>query len=258
MPTISIIVPVYNTEKYLHRCIDSILAQTYTDFELLLINDGSTDKSGAICDEYAAKDNRVRVFHKENGGVSSARNLGLDEAQGEWICFVDSDDYVFEEFLQNFISKIDDDVDLICQGMEFDDFFSKNCSIKRFGVDYHGSIDKGLLELYKKPMLGSLCNKCLKRIIIEKKSLRFYEDFNCREDEEYLLRYMTFCSTMCSVLNCGYFYFLPEWSVKYPKLNSPFLLFKSLYKSASLIYKGKITETRNKPAHILPLNLRQR
>lgn len=93
-PKISVIVPVYNTEKYLRRCIDSILAQTFTDFELLLINDGSRDSSGAICDEYAAKDSRVRVFHKENGGVSSARNVGLDNAKGEWISFVDSDDWI--------------------------------------------------------------------------------------------------------------------------------------------------------------------
>ena len=92
MHKISIIVPVYNTEKYLRRCVDSILAQTFTDFELLLINDGSTDSSGAICDEYTQKDSRVRVFHKENGGVSSACNLGLDNARGEWITFEDSDD----------------------------------------------------------------------------------------------------------------------------------------------------------------------
>lgn len=94
MPNISVIVPVYNTEKYLHRCIDSILAQTFSDFELLLIDDGSKDNSGTICDEYAAKDSRVRVFHKENGGVSSARNMGLDNARGEWVTFVDSDDWV--------------------------------------------------------------------------------------------------------------------------------------------------------------------
>lgn len=81
-PLFSIIVPIYNSEKYLHRCIDSILAQTYTNFELLLINDGSKDHSGDICDEYALKDTRVRVFHKENGGVSSARNLGLLNARG--------------------------------------------------------------------------------------------------------------------------------------------------------------------------------
>lgn len=109
-PMISIIVPVYNTEKYLRRCIDSVLAQTYKDFELLLIDDGSTDTSGAICDEYAEKDGRIRVFHKENGGVSSARNLGLDNAKGEWITFVDSDDYIEENFLKSFEGKLDADL----------------------------------------------------------------------------------------------------------------------------------------------------
>lgn len=110
MPTISVIIPVYNTEKYLRRCIDSVLAQTYQDFELLLIDDGSEDSSGAICDEYAARDSRVKVFHKENGGVSSARNLGLDNARGEWITFVDSDDYIEEKFLKSFEGNLDADL----------------------------------------------------------------------------------------------------------------------------------------------------
>jgi glycosyltransferase involved in cell wall biosynthesis len=91
MPTISVIVPVYNVEQYLCKCLDSILNQIFTDFELLLIDDGSPDKSGQICDEYAHKDSRIRVFHKENGGVSSARNLGLDNANGKWVTFIDSD-----------------------------------------------------------------------------------------------------------------------------------------------------------------------
>ena len=101
---ISIIIPVYNTEKYLHRCIDSILAQTYTDFELILIDDGSTDSSRRICEEYAAADNRIRVFHQENKGQSIARNVGLDyvfeKNNSEWITFVDSDDYVSSRFLE--------------------------------------------------------------------------------------------------------------------------------------------------------------
>lgn len=102
-PKISVIVPVYNVQKYLSRCIDSILAQTFTDFELLLINDGSKDNSGKMCDEYAKKDTRIHVFHKENGGVSSARNLGLENVQGEWITFIDSDDYLNINFLSNLI-----------------------------------------------------------------------------------------------------------------------------------------------------------
>lgn len=100
-PTISVIIPVYNTEKYLHRCIDSVLAQTYKDFELLLIDDGSKDSSGAICDEYAAQDTRVRVFHKENGGVSSARKMGVENAKGSWIGFVDSDDEISSSYFKD-------------------------------------------------------------------------------------------------------------------------------------------------------------
>ena len=100
MTQISVIVPIYNTEKYLDRCIQSILAQTYSNIELLLVDDGSTDSSGAICDKYAEQDSRVRVFHKPNGGVSSARNMGLDNAKGEWIGWVDSDDYIDEDMYE--------------------------------------------------------------------------------------------------------------------------------------------------------------
>ena len=102
-PKVSIIVPVYNVEKYLHRCVDSILLQTFTDFELLLIDDGSTDKSVGICDKYALKDRRIRVFHKKNGGVSSARNLGIKKSNGVYILFVDSDDYLSPSHLNNYI-----------------------------------------------------------------------------------------------------------------------------------------------------------
>lgn len=93
-PMVSIIVPVYNAQQYIRRCVDSILNQEYTDFELLLIDDGSTDSSGEICDEYAQKDTRIRVVHKENSGVSDSRNLALDYATGKYIQFLDSDDWI--------------------------------------------------------------------------------------------------------------------------------------------------------------------
>lgn len=104
---VSVIVPVYNIEDYLKRCIDSILAQTYENFELLLVDDGSTDKSGAICDSYLEKDERVRVFHKANGGSSSARNMAILEAKGEYLSFVDSDDYVEPDFLECLVAPIE-------------------------------------------------------------------------------------------------------------------------------------------------------
>ena len=93
----SIIVPVYNVEKYLRECIDSILCQTFTDFELILVDDGSKDESGKICDEYAEKDNRIKVIHKENGGQSTARNCGVKESSGKYIVFLDSDDFISED-----------------------------------------------------------------------------------------------------------------------------------------------------------------
>lgn len=108
MPKVSIIVPVYKAEQYISRCIDSIIAQTFTDWELLLVDDGSPDRSGEICDEYARKDKRIRVFHKDNGGVSSARNLGLDKMQGEYVTFVDADDWIDIETLEVCIDKIEE------------------------------------------------------------------------------------------------------------------------------------------------------
>lgn len=107
MPKITIIVPVYNVEIYLPHCINSILAQTFTDWELLLVDDGSPDRSGEICDEYAKTDKRIRVFHKKNGGVSSARNLGLDNAHGKWVTFVDADDYILPDFIKGLYKPIE-------------------------------------------------------------------------------------------------------------------------------------------------------
>lgn len=109
---ISIIVPIYNSEQTITRCIDSILSQHYRDFELILVNDGSIDNSLSICKEFAGKDNRIVVLNKENGGVSSARNAGLDVANGEWISFVDSDDYIGPDF---FPTVYDGSVDLYIQ-----------------------------------------------------------------------------------------------------------------------------------------------
>lgn len=113
-PKVSIIVPIYKAEEYLHHCVNSILAQTFADFELLLVNDGSPDKSGEICNEYAKKDSRVRVCHKEYGGVSSARQCGLDHARGEYTIHADPDDWVEANMLEALYSKAkEDDSDMV-------------------------------------------------------------------------------------------------------------------------------------------------
>ena len=106
-PKISIIVPVYNTEKYIRQCLDSILNQTYQNFECLLINDGSSDNSLSIAESFAQNDSRMKVFTKENGGPSSSRNYGLNKVSGEFITFVDADDYIDEYMIENMIDKED-------------------------------------------------------------------------------------------------------------------------------------------------------
>ena len=103
---ISIIIPVYNVEKYLRECLDSILAQSYKDFEIILVDDGSTDSSGNICDEYSMKYENIKVLHKNNNGLSSARNAGLDIAQGEYILFIDSDDVVSPVMLETLMAHV--------------------------------------------------------------------------------------------------------------------------------------------------------
>lgn len=116
-PLLSIIVPVYKVESYLPRCVDSILTQTFSDFELILVDDGSPDRCGAVCDEYAARDSRVRVIHKENGGLSSARNAGLDIARGQWLGFVDSDDYIAPDCYEKMLDCARRrNVKLVCAG----------------------------------------------------------------------------------------------------------------------------------------------
>ena len=106
-PSISIIIPVYNSAKYLERCLDSILAQTFTFKELILVNDGSKDSSGEICDKYSLKDTRISVYHNQNMGASAARNFGLEKATGDYISFIDSDDWIEPTFYENFFGKMD-------------------------------------------------------------------------------------------------------------------------------------------------------
>ena len=115
MVMVSIVVPIYNVEKYLHECVDSILTQTFTDFELILVNDGSQDNSGAICDEYVSKDKRIKVIHQVNQGVSVARNNGIKCATGRLIGFVDADDYIAPDMFKGMVNYLEaNDLDVVC------------------------------------------------------------------------------------------------------------------------------------------------
>lgn len=198
---ISVIVPIYKAEKYIHRCIDSILAQSHTDFELLLIDDGSPDNCGAICDEYVVKDSRVRVFHKENGGVSSARNLGLDNAKGEWITFVDSDDWVEAEFLERLISAPESD--LVVGGC----YRTSGKNEPLSDAHYHKTVVAGFLGQYlDKLLLRTPWGKLFRRRIIEDNHIRFNKDIRFGEDTLVVFEYLCHCDSISSVAYCGYNY----------------------------------------------------
>ncbi len=197
MSLISVIVPVYKAEAYLPACVDSILAQTYTDFELILVDDGSTDACGAMCDTYSEKDSRVRVIHKENGGVSSARNLGLAYARGRYVVFVDSDDHIGENYLKDLCSayqKTDDPNVLVMSDYQP---FSQNGKVARdfseqFSVSFCG--ERNDAEMFRKLVFGFLifppyC-KLYCRDVIEKNSLRFNQMLRSAEDFDFNCRYI--------------------------------------------------------------------
>ena len=198
-PKISVIVPVYNVEQYLCRCVDSILAQTFPDFELLLIDDGSKDRSGEMCDEYAGKDERVRVFHKENGGVSVARNVGIENATGEYICFIDSDDWVEAEYFQVTNDNISDfDIMFFGAVWHYEDGGQRSLSF--CPVECKTNIGKEICHLLENDMginyFGYTWNKVFRRDIIEKEKLQFVENLSLSEDEVFTLAYCNKCKAL--------------------------------------------------------------
>ena len=193
-PLISIIIPVFNSEKCLKRCVDSILSQTFVDFELILINDGSTDRSGDICDEYAAKDSRIRAFHKENGGVSSARNLGLDNAKGEWVTFIDSDDWLCENYTFNLVSSHHEDLLLFNYKKE------KNAKLSNAPTLIQSDSCLLMLEKYIHYAVLQVpwCKFFNRRLI---GNLRFDIRMKIGEDITFVLQYLKSCSSI-TYLDC--------------------------------------------------------
>lgn len=187
-PLVSIIVPVYNAKKYLSRCIDSILGQSFTNFELLLINDGSQDNSGKICDGYAANDNRVRVFHKENGGVSAARNYGLDNATGKYVCFVDADDWVDKDYLKQLLPNAEEEMVVCSIGYEGNTNKKLCISNKKRNKK---CIESTLHQMIDHMAICSPCCKIMRRDIIERDQIRFDTDVSAGEDMLFICDYFS-------------------------------------------------------------------
>ena len=203
-PKISVIVPVYNVEKYLHKCVDSILKQTLSDIELILVDDGSPDGSGAICDEYAQKDSRVKVIHKPNGGVSSARNAGIKVAKGEWLCFVDSDDWIDETYLEDFgVDK--GDADMYMQGYKR---LYNGQVVATTGFDGFNSdkFDDVLAYSETNHIINSPCFKLYKNELVASNKLRFDTNTSYGEDHLFSLSYVIYAKSINYSKGKGYNY----------------------------------------------------
>lgn len=246
---ISVIVPVYNVEKYLPRCIDSILAQTFTNFELLLIDDGSKDRSGEICEEYAKKDPRIRVFHKENGGVSSARNLGLDNAKGEWICFADSDDKVSDDYLKHMTNAINDEVMLIISNYRKEK--DSICAVKLFDAILH---DKDIVRYFitnKVFALSAPYSKLYNYEVIKKHSLKFPIGIQMGEDAIFIMKYLNKVSCVTVIDECDYFVSETEGSLssKYYSFEKEWECYK-IWKSEMMIFLTRFGHIYDNPTKV--------
>ena len=193
MRKFSIIIPVYNTEKYLEKCISSVINQKYKNFEVILIDDGSKDNSGAICDEYAKKDNKVKVIHQINAGVSTARNVGIKNAKGKYIIFLDSDDSLNGESLTrlNGIIEKNEEIDCILYNVdgEFKDGMYKEEKLKSL-----------IVQLIITEKINPPWNKVYKRNIIEENNIVFDKNIQIGEDLLFSITYLSYANNIC-ILN---------------------------------------------------------
>lgn len=216
MSTVSVIVPVYNVEKYLRRCVESILAQTFTDFELILVDDGSTDNCPEICDEYARKDNRVRVIHCVNGGVSAARNVALEIASGEFLTFCDSDDYLKPEWFDWLVSQMDQkNVDMVIGNfVSVDDNGQaepNKCTYKTDLVTFASQSDRVnyiIQKLLRGYSAWAVWARLFRTDIIKENCIRFCTTCgNYAEDLEFVLDYMLYADSVYLGDYAGYCYY---------------------------------------------------
>lgn len=208
---ISVIIPVYNAADFLPRAVGSVLMQEFDDYEVILVDDGSTDGSSAICDEFAAHDERVRVIHKENGGVSSARNAGLDAARGEFVMFVDADDAIKDDSLERMYSFSSD---FVLAGFEkVQDAKLSEYYMPSKTASYHGTgeicifFDK-VLPAKNTYILNSACFKLFRRSVLVDNNVRFVEGLSFAEDKIFVMNFLQYVQSVRTVEFGVYTYFL--------------------------------------------------
>lgn len=206
---ISIIIPVYNSSQYLNECIQSVVNQSYRDFECILIDDGSSDGSEIICDQWEHKDSRIKVIHQPNQGVSKARNKGITEAQGEYIAFIDSDDWIDSNYLNTLLRPIEEsNVDLVVCGLQqhYSNETFKNYSYKTGIIHIERQDTKAFTDINKKFLLFGPVIKLYKRTIIQTHNIHFPPEYTYGEDLLFNYNYLEYVKAIYIIDQCLYHY----------------------------------------------------
>lgn len=203
-PLISVIVPIYNAESTLRKSVDSVLNQTITDYEVILVDDGSTDASSVICDEYESNNKLVTVIHQPNGGLSDARNKGIAKAKGKWVTFVDSDDWIESSYIENFVLHLENK-DLVIQGYQYDSARQGIVRYKDFET-YSPEVVLNHLFDTKESLPGVTVDKLYNREIIVNNHLLFNTEIHFAEDAIFFFEYLKYVSHIGVQSTIGYHY----------------------------------------------------
>lgn len=208
LPLVSIIIPVFNSELYITRCIESITSQTYINFEVIIIDDGSTDLTPFICNNFAEYDPRIMIINKPNGGVSSARNIGLKSITGDFITFIDSDDYIKNDYLESLVnSALLQNADLVSCGCTI---FNDKVTYTANSLARPQSDEKLICALFDSGMGGTVWGKLIKSNIIFQNKVFFNEQFSLREDLLFWCELSKYINSHLNIDYFGYFYYRPE------------------------------------------------
>lgn len=235
---VSIIVPIFNSEKWLNECLNSIARQSYSDFEVLMVDDGSKDISASICQSYVRKDNRFHYFFQDNAGVSVARNTGIEKAKGEFVCFVDADDYIDEHFLESLLKIIDNHDAAICD-LTRDDRLGEEGNVK--DESPRKLIRDVIFERIKHP--GLYCY-LYKASIINSYGIRFTEGCIKNEDTEFYIRYLAACDNRIAITSYVGYYYRPNSSsvMASPLSIKSFTSIEASGRINDLLYKSSIID----------------
>lgn len=214
-PLISIIIPVYNADRFLKRTIDSVLSQTYINWELILVDDGATDSSGCICDEYASQDRRIAVCHQVNGGVSKARNTGINKCRGEWCCFVDSDDWLEPDYLANYLVPNYNKYGCIIQSFCIDNEINgkSKCCVLHEHIIQNASELEHFLEYTDVVHNGFLWHRLFRVQTIRENNILFPEGISFAEDGIFFLNYIQYSELFYITNKIGYHYIIRKGSL---------------------------------------------